>query len=76
MATTTATIREKLTNYLKIVDDKKLKAIYTMVKDDINTNTNDWDDDFVEELKKRSKDFVSGKSKSYSWEETKSAANV
>jgi hypothetical protein len=44
------------------------------IDDEINTNTNDWDDNFVKELERRSKDFLSGKSKSYTWEETKAAA--
>ncbi len=71
---TTANIRKQLTNYLQIADEKKLKAIYTMVEDEINTNENDWDDDFVKELKKRSSDFVNGKTKSYSWDEVKTSA--
>ncbi len=53
----TRTTRKKLLNYLQVADEKKLKAIYTMVEDEINTIANDWDDDFVKELKRRSKDF-------------------
>ena len=71
---TTANIRKQLTNYLQIADEKKLKAIYTMVEDDINTNNNDWDEIFVKELEQRSNDFISGKTKSFTWEETKAAA--
>ena len=33
---TTATIRTKLADYIRIADEKKLKAIYTMVEDEIN----------------------------------------
>jgi len=33
---TTATIRAKLANYIRIADEKKLKAIYVMVEDEIN----------------------------------------
>lgn len=32
---TTVTIRKKLLDYIKIADDKKLKAIYTLVEDDM-----------------------------------------
>ena len=71
---TTTAIREKLVNYLQVADDKKVKAIYTMVEDEINTAANDWDDDFVKELEKRSKSFINGTAKTYSWEETKQAA--
>lgn len=33
---TTATIRTKLQDYIKIADERKLKAIYIMVEDEIN----------------------------------------
>ena len=33
---TTATIRTKLADYIRIADEKKLKAIYIMVEDEIN----------------------------------------
>lgn len=71
---TTDAIRKKLVDYLNIADDKKVKAIYTMVEDDINTEMNDWSEDFVEELKNRRRSFVSGSSKTYTWEQTKQAA--
>jgi hypothetical protein len=72
---TTANIREKLVHYLKTADDKKVKAIYTMVEDEINTAANDFDDeDFYNELKRRSKSFAGGNAKTYTWEETKKAA--
>lgn len=71
---TTKAIREKLVKYLQVADDKKVKAIYTMVEDEINTSENDWNESFVEELNKRSKSFLDGSAKTYSWEETKQAA--
>ena len=71
---TTSLIREKLVSYLKVADEKKVKAIYTMVEDEINTNENDWDNDFIKELEKRSKQFTEGKAKTYTWTETKKAA--
>lgn len=70
---TTTAIREKLVSYLRIADEKKVKAIYTMVEDDINTAANDWDEKFVKELKQRSNSFTNGTSKTYTWEETKKA---
>lgn len=70
----TTLIRKKLVDYLKIADEKKIKAIYTMVEDEINTAANDWDESFIKEMKRRSKDFISGNSKIYTWEETKSEA--
>ena len=71
---TTTIIRKKLVDYLKLADDKKVKAIYTMVEDEINTAENDWDKNFVKEINRRSRDFKNGNSKTYTWEETKKAA--
>lgn len=53
---TTTAIREKLVNYLKVADDKKVKAIYAMVEDEITISENDFDEDFIQELNKRCKD--------------------
>ncbi|HVA98337.1 MAG TPA: hypothetical protein VNG53_05535 [Bacteroidia bacterium] len=71
---TTKAIKQKLVNYMKIADDKKVKAIYTMVEDEINTSANDWDEDFIKELERRSKGFTNGTVEAFSWEETKQAA--
>lgn len=71
---TTTAIREKLVNYLKVADDKKVKAIYAMVEDEITISENDFDEDFIQELNKRCKDAAKGISKTYTWEETKQAA--
>lgn len=70
----TAAIRKKLVDYLKIADEKKLKAIYTMVEDEINTAANNWDKGFIKELERRNKSFADGTAKAYTWEETKQAA--
>ena len=71
---TTTVIRKKLADYLKVADDKKVKAIYTMVQDEISTGENDWDENFIRELQSRSRSFKNGTAKTYSWEETKRAA--
>ena len=71
---TATIIRKKLTDYIKVADEEKIKAIYTMVSDEINTEENKWDESFVKELNKRSKDFANGTAKTYTWEETKQAA--
>lgn len=63
-----------MVEYLKVADDKKIKAIYTMVEDEINTNGNDWDKSFTDELNKRSKSFADGTAKTYTWKESKQAA--
>ena len=71
----TEEIREKLVHYLQeVADDEKVKAIYTIVEDDINTQENEWDELILQELKKRTKLFEDPSSKKYTWEEAKQAA--
>jgi hypothetical protein len=68
----TTTIRQKLHEYIKIADDKKVKAIYTIVESDINEMNEWWNDEsFIAELDKRSSDLKSGKDKGITWDELK-----
>ena len=67
-------IRQKLAEYIKVADEEKIKAIYTMVSDEINTQENEFDNSFVKELNRRSKSFTNNTAKTYTWEETKQAA--
>lgn len=71
---TSILIRKKLTDYIKVADEDKLKAIYTIVSDEINTTENDWNETFGRELDKRRKSFINGSAKTYTWAETKKAA--
>ncbi|HVZ98330.1 MAG TPA: hypothetical protein VG847_15710 [Chitinophagaceae bacterium] len=71
---TTTAIRKKLVKYVQGADEKKIKAIYAMVEDEINTAENDFDKDLLAELKRRSKSFSNGSAKTYSWSQTKKAA--
>jgi putative addiction module component (TIGR02574 family) len=49
----TAAIRQKLHNYLEVADDKKVKAIYTMVEETIDDNMVAYTDEFKAELDRR-----------------------
>lgn len=63
---TVAAVREKLYDYIRVADDKKVKAIYTMLEDEINEEVKWWkDNNFLNELDKRYKGWESGKEKSY-----------
>jgi hypothetical protein len=68
----TATIRQKLHEYISTADDKKVKAIYTIIESDLNEIYEWWDDkDLIAELDSRSDDLKTGKDKGYQWEEAK-----
>jgi len=72
---TTAAIREKLQEYIRVADDKKLKAIYTILKSEIEEAYNHWNNPaFVEEIERRSKEMENGKAKTYSWDEVQKKA--
>lgn len=73
----TSTIRQKLHEYIKVADDKKVKAIYTIIESDINEMNQWWNDDrFIAELDKRSSDLKSGKDKGVFWEELKMELSI
>ena len=68
----TTAIRQKLYDYIRVAEDKKVKAIYTMVEEEIN-EAYDWSSDpaFIAELDKRSAEYKSGKVKGVPWEEVR-----
>lgn len=57
---TTIAIRKKLVDYLKIADDKKIKAIYALVEDEIEQSELDYSDELKTELDKRFDDHKKG----------------
>lgn len=71
----TIEIKQKLYHYIETAQDKKLKAIYTMVEDEIEEIYNFWDDeDFVAELKRREQAYSDGSVSGYNLEESVSRA--
>ena len=68
---TEAKIRSRLADYCKTGDLKKVKAMYTMVEDEIEPTA--WDEDFIKEMERREKSFLDGTAQMYTWEETKQA---
>lgn len=65
-------IRDKLYDYIRIADDKKIKAIYMMLEDDITEETEWWNNPaFVAELEKEFDAWDAGKEKGYSLAEVK-----
>ncbi len=62
-------IRERLHDYIKTADDKKVKAIYTMIESDLQ-NHEWWNDKkLMAEFDKISDDFESAKEKGFTLEE-------
>lgn len=68
---TTTSIRQKLHSYLEVADDKKIKAMYIMLEDDIEKFSFEYSDELKNELDKRLEDLKSGKSKTISAEDSK-----
>ena len=63
----TGTIREKLYDYIRVADDKKIKAIYTILEDSITEEAKWWDDKgIVNEFQKRYDGWDTGQEKGYS----------
>ncbi|MBX3240701.1 MAG: hypothetical protein KIT80_00305 [Chitinophagaceae bacterium] len=56
----TANIKQELHNYLEIADDKKLKAIYAIVKDEIKETSVTYTDEFKAELDRRVEHYLNG----------------
>ncbi len=64
-------IKEKLHHYIETVNEKKLKAIYTIVEEDIEETVALWKDQgFVAELERREQAYLKGNVKTYSTQES------
>ena len=66
----TTAIRQQLHNYLEVAKDKKLKAIYTMIEEEIKESAVEYTDEFKAELDRRYADYKSGKAKMVTAEES------
>ena len=67
---TTSLIREKLYDFIKVADDKKVKAIYMMLEDEIIEKAEWWKDKgFMKELDSRYYAWLTGKEKGYTLDE-------
>ncbi len=66
----TQEIRKKLQNYIESAEEEKVKAIYTVLENDINAVYGHWDDpEFVAEMDSRMKGIEDGTAKTISMEE-------
>ena len=61
------TIRNKLYDFIRVADDKKLNAIYHLLESDIEQTTEWWKDHaFINELEQRFEALENGTDKGYS----------
>jgi hypothetical protein len=69
---TISAIRKKLKTYVDGVDDKKVKALYTLLQDDIEDSDGfSLSEEHLRILDNEHALHLSGKTKSYSWEDAK-----
>ncbi len=62
-------IREKLQEYIKTADDKKVKAIFTMLETEIETYKWWKDEELIKQFDEEYENYESGKDKAYSLED-------
>lgn len=69
---TITAIREKLQEYIKTADDKKIKAIFTLIESDLGKKLEWWEDEeFLDELDERGRRYEVGIDRAYTFEEVK-----
>jgi hypothetical protein len=56
----TATIRQELHHYLEFADNKKIKALYVMVEDEIRDSAVEYTPEFKSELDRRVDYYLNG----------------
>ncbi|AMP98702.1 hypothetical protein AY601_1791 [Pedobacter cryoconitis] len=70
-------ISDRLYDYISYADEKKVKAIYTMVEEEINEQINFWEDkNFLKEINMRLGEYESGNVKTSTWEQVKQKAKM
>ena len=68
---TVAAIRGKIKMYVDDMGDKKVKALYTFLEEEIEDTNFTLTEDHLRILDEEHALHISGKTKSYSWEEAK-----
>ena len=72
MNATAVTLRDKLHQFINSAEERKIEALYVMFEEEIEIKATD---EFtltakeIEDLDKQRENYLSGKSKTYNWEE-------
>ena len=67
----TSAIRQQLHSYLEVADDKKVKALYASVKNEIKESAVAYTVEYKAELDNRYEDYKNGKSKPVTAQQSK-----
>ncbi len=69
---TAAAIRQKMYEYIRFANEKKVKAMYTIVAEEANEISDWWEDQkLLDKIVKADADMESGKDKGKSWQDAK-----
>lgn len=64
---TATAIRQRLHEYIRFADDKKVKAFFNILKKEANENKDIWTKEFLAEMNLRSEELKTGKVKGRAW---------
>ena len=69
----TEAIRQQLYDYIRVAEDRKLQAIYTILEAELDTAPASWSDNpaLVAEIDRRTEEYKTGKVQSIAWEDVK-----
>jgi putative addiction module component (TIGR02574 family) len=71
----TTSIRQRLHSWLETADEKKLRAIYTMVEDDVERDAVVYTEDYKQELNRRVAAYKDGSEPAITAQESKERIN-
>jgi len=71
----TGTIRQQLQNYLEIADEKKVKAIYVMMENEIKDANVEYNDELKKSLDKQYASYKNGTTRMISAADSKKRIN-
>lgn len=73
---TASSLRDKLYDYIRVADDKKLYAIYSLLENEIEETSEWWKDKkFIAELDRRYQALETGADKGFTVEQLESSIN-